>query len=398
MAEGGAAMTRFERPRSVAEAASLLATGDWALLAGGTDLYPAHVGRPIARPLLDLSQVEGLRGIRRTESGWTIGATTTWSDVIRADLSPLFDALKAAAREVGGLQIQNAGTVAGNVCNASPAADGMPALLALGAEVELQSASGSRQLPLAAFVLGSRRTARRDDELVSALHVPARAATARSVFLKLGGRRYLVISLTMIAVVIELDAAGAVTHAGVAVGSCSAVAQRLPALEARLLGRHADALSACVAPGDLAPLTPIDDIRASGEFRRDATLTLLRRAWRASRHDRTRPRSAADRASPCQRPRARAGRRPVAAALGCAARRARPHRHQDRLPRRRLRRLHGAGRAEQVCACLVAVGQCEGKAVTTVEGLADAGGALSPLQRAFVAHGRRSAASARRAC
>ena len=274
-------MNRFERPRSVAEAASLLAAGDWALLAGGTDLYPAHVGRRIARPVLDLSRVEGLRGIRRTESGWTIGATTTWSDVIRADLPPLFDALKAAAREVGGVQIQNAGTVAGNVCNASPAADGMPALLALDAEVELQSAAGVRRLPLDRFVLGSRRTARRPDELVSALHLPARGARARSVFMKLGGRRYLVISITMIAVLLEIDGAGRVAHAAIAVGSCSAVARRLPALEARLLGRDAAELAACVAPDDLAPLTPIDDVRGSGAYRLDATATLLRRALAA---------------------------------------------------------------------------------------------------------------------
>ena len=271
-------MTRYERPRSVAEAASLLAAGDWALLAGGTDLYPAHVGRPIARPLLDLSRVEGLRGIRRSDSGWTIGATTTWSDIIRADLPPLFDALKAAAREVGGVQIQNAGTVAGNVCNASPAADGMPALLALDAEVELQSVAGSRRLPLDRFVLGSRRTARRPDELVSALHLPARNATARSAFSKLGGRRYLVISISMVAAMVELDGAGRVAHAAVAVGSCSAVAQRLPALEARLRGRDAAALADCVEPGDLAPLTPIDDVRGSGAYRLDATATLLRRA------------------------------------------------------------------------------------------------------------------------
>lgn len=271
-------MTRFERPRSVAEAASLLAAGDWALLAGGTDLYPAHVGRKLARPVLDLSRVEGLRGIRQGDAGWTIGATTTWTDVIRADLPPLFDDLKAAAREVGGVQIQNAGTVAGNVCNASPAADGMPALLALGAEVELQSASGSRRLPLADFVLGSRRTARREHELVSALHVPARAAGARSVFLKLGGRRYLVISISMVAVLIEPRSDGKVGHAGVAVGSCSAVAKRLPALEARLVGRDPAALADAVEPDDLAPLSPIDDIRASADYRRDATLTLLRRA------------------------------------------------------------------------------------------------------------------------
>jgi CO/xanthine dehydrogenase FAD-binding subunit len=278
LANGGAALTRFERPRSVAEAAGLLASGDWTLLAGGTDLYPAHVGRNVTRPVLDLSQVAGLRGIRRSDSGWTIGATTTWSDVIRADLPPLFDALKAAAREVGGVQIQNAGTVVGNVCNASPAADGMPALLALGAEVELQSATGSRRLPLEDFVLGSRRTARRETELVSALHVPARADGARSVFEKLGGRRYLVISITMVAVMIEPRSDGSVVHAGAAVGSCSAVAKRLPALEARLLGRHAAGLAACIEPADLAPLTPIDDIRASGDYRRDATLTLLRRA------------------------------------------------------------------------------------------------------------------------
>ena len=101
---------------------------------------------------------------------------------------------------------------------------------------------------------------------------------ARSVFLKLGGRRYLVISITMVAVLIEPDADGAVCHAGVAVGSCSAVARRLPALEARLVGRDPAALSACIAPGDLAPLTPIDDIRASGEYRLDATRTLLARA------------------------------------------------------------------------------------------------------------------------
>jgi CO/xanthine dehydrogenase FAD-binding subunit len=272
-------MTRFERPRSVAEAASLLAAGDWALLAGGTDLYPAHVGRPIARPVLDLSRVEGLRGIRRTGSGWTIGATTTWTDVLRADVPPLFDALKAAAREVGGMQIQNAGTVAGNVCNASPAADGMPALLALDAEVELLSAAGSRRLPLAQFVLGSRRTARRPDELVSALHLPARGARARSVFMKLGGRRYLVISITMVAVLLELDdAVDRVVHAAVAVGSCSAVAQRLPALEARLVGHPATALADAVAPDDLGPLTPIDDVRGSAAYRLDATATLLRRA------------------------------------------------------------------------------------------------------------------------
>ena len=272
---------RFERPDSIAEATRLLGAGGWAVLAGGTDLYPAHVGRPLAAPLLDVTGIAALRGISRDARGWTIGATTTWSDVLHADLPPLFDALKAAAREVGGIQVQNTGTVAGNVCNASPAADGMPALLALGASVVLQSGRGERELPLDRFVLGSRRTARAADELVVALRVPAHGDRARSAFLKLGGRRYLVISISMVAVVLDLDAGGRVASAGVAVGSCSEVARRLPAIEARLVGADASSdLAARVEPADLAPLAPIDDIRASAAYRRDATLTLLRRALR----------------------------------------------------------------------------------------------------------------------
>jgi len=272
-------MPRFERPATVPQAASLLASGPWAVLAGGTDLYPAHVGKPFARLLLDLTAIASLRGISRDERGWRIGATTTWTDVIRADLPPLFDALKSAAREVGGVQIQNAGTIAGNLCNASPAADGTPVLMALGASVLLASARGERELPVEDFVLGPRRTARAGDELVVAIRVPERSSNARSAFIKLGGRRYLTISMTMVAATIDRDEGGRVVQAGIAVGSCSAVAKRLPALEAKLLGvMTGDDLAALVEPADLAPLTPIDDLRASADYRRDATLTLLRRA------------------------------------------------------------------------------------------------------------------------
>jgi len=272
---------RFERPQTIAEAARLLASGPWAVLAGGTDLYPAHVGRKVAAPLLDITAIAGLRGIRRDDRGWAIGATTTWTDVVRADLPPLFAALKAAAREVGGVQIQNTGTVAGNVCNASPAADGTPVLLALGASVVLRSERGERELPLDEFVLGSRRTARAADELVVAVRIPARSARARSAFAKLGGRRYLTISISTVAVVVDSDGAGAIAEAGVAVGSCSAVARRLPALEARLLGAAAGTdLARLLDPADLAPLAPIDDLRGSAAYRGDATATLVRRALR----------------------------------------------------------------------------------------------------------------------
>ena len=269
----------FERPASLETALHLLAAGGWRVLAGGTDVYPAHVGRPLADPMLDISAIEGLRGIRATANGWSIGAATTWTDVLRADLPPLFDGLKAAAREIGGVQIQNTGTLAGNLCNASPAADGTPMLMALDAQVVLQSARGTRRIAAADFVLGPRRTACGADELVVAIEVPTRSAIARSAFAKLGGRRYLVISITMVAVVVEVDETGVVRHAAVAVGSCSARARRLPALERRLIGRPADAhVGDRIDPADLAPLTPIDDLRASAAYRLDATATLISRA------------------------------------------------------------------------------------------------------------------------
>ena len=269
----------YERPASLETALRFLAAGGWRVLAGGTDVYPAHVGRPLGDGWLDISATDGLRGIRSIPGGWSIGAATTWTDLLRADLPPLFDALKAAAREIGGMQIQNTGTLAGNVCNASPAADGTPVLMALDAQVVLQSVRGARRMAVTDFVLGARRTACAADELVVAIEVPARSAAARSAFVKLGGRRYLVISITMVAVVVDVDDSGVVCDAAVAVGSCSARAQRLPALERRLVGQRADpGLADWIDPLDLAPLTPIDDLRASAAYRLDATAALIRRA------------------------------------------------------------------------------------------------------------------------
>ncbi|WP_144299392.1 FAD binding domain-containing protein [Elioraea rosea] len=274
-------MGSYLRPTSLPEALAALAATPRIVLAGGTDYYPARVGRPPEDDLLDITAIPALAGIAETEEGWRIGAATTWTEVVEAPLPPLFDGLKAAAREVGGAQIQNAGTVAGNLCNASPAADGIPNLLALGATVHLASASGDRVLPVAEFVHGNRRTARRADEIVTAIHIPGPKRAARSVFLKLGARRYLVISIVMVAAVAEFDEDGTIASARIAVGSCSAAAVRLPALEAALAGQRPD--PALVAEAHLAPLSPIDDVRASAAYRRDAALTLLRRAVEALR-------------------------------------------------------------------------------------------------------------------
>jgi len=225
----------FLRPRSLSEAVDALATPRIQILAGGTDFYPALRDRQLSDPVLDITAVKELSGIRQEPGEFRIAGGTTWTELVATPLPRCFDALKAAAREVGSIQIQNRGTIAGNLCNASPAADGVPPLLALDAEIELMSRAGTRRLKLGDFITGNRKTERRPDELVSAILVP-RTIEGPSVFLKLGARRYLVISIAMVAAILERDDQGRIAQARVAVGSCSAVARRLPELEKALLG------------------------------------------------------------------------------------------------------------------------------------------------------------------
>jgi CO/xanthine dehydrogenase FAD-binding subunit len=267
------------RPESLAEATDLLAARGYTILSGGTDVFPALVDRPPPAAMLDLSRLDDIRGITSQDGTIRIGGAATWSEIMEAPLPRAFDALKAAAREVGSVQIQNRGTIAGNLCNASPAADGVPPLLALDAEVELVSSCGTRRLALADFVLGNRHTARASDEILSAVIVPEPHACARSAFLKLGTRRYLVISIVMVAVVVDCAPDHTICDARIAVGSASVVTTRLPALEARLRGQTADADVACTITADeLAPLSPIDDVRATAVYRMDAARELIARA------------------------------------------------------------------------------------------------------------------------
>ena len=159
-----------------------------------------------------------------------------------------------------------------------PAADGVPPLLALDADVELASHKGLRRLPLRDFMASYRKTLIHADEMLTAVVVP-RTIEGPSAFLKLGARRYLVISIAMVAAVMEIDTDRRVKQARVAVGACSAVAQRLWELERDLTGAVAGpSLGALVRPAHLEVLSPIDDLRGTADYRRDATLTLVRRA------------------------------------------------------------------------------------------------------------------------
>jgi CO/xanthine dehydrogenase FAD-binding subunit len=273
-------LAAYLRPSNIEEVVSHLSTASYVLVAGCTDYY-CQPRRSLDEPILDITGIREARGIAESvDGGFRLGALTTWSQIAGAELPPQFDALREAARQVGGVQIQNSGTIGGNLCNASPAADGVPPLLALDAHVELRSATGARTLPLAKFIIGNRRTARRPDEMLTALIVSGRHGCHASRFLKLGARAYQVISIAMVAVLLEIDDYGRVQAAAVAVGACSEVAQRLSGLECALLGAAIGGgrLSQIVRDEHLSPLQPVSDVRGTAAYRLDATRTLVGRA------------------------------------------------------------------------------------------------------------------------
>jgi N-methylhydantoinase B len=274
-------MAAYFRPSSLAEALAIRARQPVTVLAGGTDIYPARANRvgwgDMRRDdILDISAIAELKGITEEPGRLRFGALTTWTEMRHAPLPPAFEGYRKAARDIGGAQVQNRGTLAGNICTASPAGDGIPCLLSLDAEMELASGHGRRVVPIAKFLDGYRHTVCAADELVTAILVPTPPAHARSDFVKLGARRYLVISIVMAAAVLAADAAGTIAHARVAVGACSAVAQRLPQLEQALLGQPLAAAPDLVAASHFAPLSPIDDVRASAPFRAAAALDMVR--------------------------------------------------------------------------------------------------------------------------
>jgi len=274
---------QYFRPELLEDALQLRAAHPVTVLAGGTDVYPAKASREAwgnteVSDILDISRLSECRGISDRGNHYRIGALTTWTDLLRTELPSYFDALKQAAREIGGVQIQNRGTLAGNLCNASPAADGVPVLLTLDAGIELSSRTGTRTLPLQQFITGYRKTACATDEILTAITVPKCSVPARSRFLKLGTRRYLVISIVMVSGVLETDSDGRIASIRLAVGSCSPVAQRLTQLEQRLQGEKVEQkLGDQVSSADLTVLAPIDDCRATGSYRGDATIVLIRR-------------------------------------------------------------------------------------------------------------------------
>ncbi len=270
-------------PTKLDEALSLLKTRNPDIVAGGTDYFPSRGQAPLGQSILDLSRLDGFSHMEWSDTHLKLGAGVTWSRIAQTNLPEAFKGLQAAAKEVGSIQIQNTGTIVGNICNASPAADGIPPLLTLATEVEIASTHGTRQQPLEDFLTGVRQTTLAADEIVVGLSIPKPPDHVSGAFEKLGARRYLVISIAMTAVLVGLDANGQIDFIRVAVGSCSATAKRLHGLEKDLLGVSPNDCS--VDPVHLTPLAPISDIRGDAVYRLDSAPIQIKRAiMRAAQH------------------------------------------------------------------------------------------------------------------
>jgi CO/xanthine dehydrogenase FAD-binding subunit len=266
------------RPRGLDDALVALAA-DPAMrpVAGGTDLFVyLNAGTLPDRRFIDLAALGSLRGIRPGRTSVTCGALTTFSEIrAHALLRRRLPALVAAAAEVGGWAIQNRATLAGNIANASPAGDSLPALLAHDAIVHVRSLRGVRELPYAAFHTGYRSLALAPGELITAVTLPWPARGVHTFFRKVGTRRAQSISKVVFCGAMGLDRGGRVTHVRLAYGSMAATPVRAIAAESAFVGeRPLDALPAARASLG-AQLTPIDDVRSDREYRMEVAGRLL---------------------------------------------------------------------------------------------------------------------------
>jgi CO/xanthine dehydrogenase FAD-binding subunit len=268
------------QPPDLNEALRVLSVARPHVLAGGTTLHGLHARSRAGEDILDIMRIPSLRALRSESDVITVGATLTWSELLAAHLPLICRGLERAARGVGGRQVQNAGTVGGNVCNASPANDGVVPLLALEASVELRSIEGERRMSLSEFLRERASTPARR-ELLTAIVIPRWGSGSRSTFLKLGARRQLAPSIVSVAATLQPDANGKVARAAIAVGACTAVSQRWVSLERKLIDRTlAEDLADCVAEEDLDSIAPLSGGHPGAAYRRQALQVLTRRALR----------------------------------------------------------------------------------------------------------------------
>jgi carbon-monoxide dehydrogenase medium subunit len=270
-------------PATLDEALSLLAQykSKARVIAGGTDLVPKLKRREVKAPeyVIDLKGIPGLDKIRQDIGGLTIGALVTIGVV---ESSPLiqqkFAILAQAAQSMASPQVRNRGTIAGNICNAVPSADSAPALLTLGARLKLISRKGERTINIEDFFTGPNRTALTDEEILLEIKIPDMPPKSKGVYLKLSPRRAMDLAIVGVAVVVVPED-GICKDIRIALGAVAPTPLRTMKAETVLKGqKFNDNLIEKAAKTAAAEASPIDDHRASAEYRRDMIEVLVKRA------------------------------------------------------------------------------------------------------------------------
>jgi CO/xanthine dehydrogenase FAD-binding subunit len=254
------------------------------LVAGATNVMPFIRYEKINdKTLINIRNLQELRFIREEEDKIEIGPLTTIYDLENSEIIEKYaPALREAAQDFADPTTRNSATIGGNIANASPAADTATPLLALNAVVVAESKSGVRKIPIQEFFLGVNKTALQCDELITVIEVPKNAANSNSCFIKLGLRNAMAISVVSVAAGVEL-AEGKVAHANVALGSVAPTPVRAKTVEAALVGKEfTPGLVEETAKLVTEDISPIDDVRASGEYRKTVAAVLVKRALKKS--------------------------------------------------------------------------------------------------------------------
>lgn len=271
-------MSMIYQPETVEEALELLAREETMACAGATNLYVDRKhGKCLDQDYVSLDRLEDLKEIRRDQDGWHLGSMVTFSQLEQWDV-PFAAALSQAAAMVGGPQIRNRGTIGGNIISASPAADTVPPLMALNAGLLLERAGGeARLVPIAEFMKGAGQVEMLPDELLTEIILPEKEG--RSIFYKAGRRNALAISVCNQAVYMACNG-DRITEIGVSLGSVAPTAVRAARVENLLLGTRRASLEGDVYRQELRralmeDIAPIDDIRATAEYRRRIAYRIL---------------------------------------------------------------------------------------------------------------------------
>ncbi len=273
---------RYVVAKDSREAVALLNTGEGArLLSGGTDvLVQMKLSGVAPDMLIDIKRIDGFNTISAEDSGFRIGATVSGAKMgAHPALKTLWPGVVEAVELIGSTQVQGRATMAGNLCNGSPAADSVPAMIAAEAVARIEGPDGTRDVPIAALLKGPGKTHLAKAELISSIFLPARAARAGDAYLRFIPRTEMDIAVASAGVSLEVDENSVVTKAVVALGAVAPTVVSVPEAAAALIGTKLDAaaLEAC-AKACTAACNPIDDKRGTAEFRTKVAGVMATRA------------------------------------------------------------------------------------------------------------------------